>query len=224
MSSDVRFVLSLTIFIAFIIGIVRYRRIDPAYYPFLYFTGIASVVEVLAHLCLKSHRWDLQILLIHVYSYVEFCLFAWLFHNWGLFNRRKSVFISILLIFLICWFISSYFIHGFGELNHYFLTLSSFALIFFSVTTFNKVVVHERGNIFRNPKFLICLGIIIFYTFFVLYNVTSLSVFRQNVSVGFRSNLQLINVYSNLLVNLLYAVAVLWIPRKQNFTTPFSLL
>jgi amino acid permease len=107
-------------------------------------------------------------------------------------------------------------------LNYYFLTGYSFALIFFSVSTFNKVVVHERGNIFRNPKFLICLGIIIFYTFFILVNVTSLSVFKQNVSKSFRANLQQINVYTNLLVNLLYAVATLWIPRKQNFTTPFS--
>jgi hypothetical protein len=28
-------------------------------------------------------------------------------------------------------------------------------------------------------------------------------------------------VYSNLLVNLLYAVAIIWIPRKKNFTTLF---
>jgi hypothetical protein len=89
------------------------------------------------------------------------------------------------------------------------------------VNTFNKVVVHERGNIFRNPKFLICLGIIIFYTFFVMVCVTSLSVVRQSVTRLFRANLQEINVYSNLLVNILYAVAILWIPRKQNFTTPF---
>ncbi len=222
MDNTVHFVLSQSILIAFIIGIVRYRKIDPAYYPFLYYTFAAVMMELLAHVFTLYNRPDLHLPALHIYSYLEFCLFTWLFHNWGLFNRQRTVFISILLAFLIFWIISSFFIHGFHELNYYFLTGYSFALIFFSVSTFNKVVVHERGNIFRNPKFLICLGIIIFYTFFILVNVTSLSVFKQNVSKSFRANLQQINVYTNLLVNLLYAVATLWIPRKQNFTTPFS--
>jgi hypothetical protein len=84
------------------------------------------------------------------------------------------------------------------------------------------VVVHERGKISRNPKFLICLGIIIFYTFFVLVCATNLTVLRTSVTRLFRASMQEINVYSNLLVNILYAVAIVWIPRKQNFTTPFS--
>lgn len=217
----VHFVLSQSILIAFIIGIVRYRKIDPAYYPFLYYTGAAVLMEILARIFTLYERPDLHLPALRVYSFVEFCLFTWLFHNWGLFNRRKAVFFTLLGIFFILWVISSFFIHSINEQNFSFLILYSFALIFFSVNTFNKVVVHERGNIFRNPKFLICLGIIIFYTFFTLVNVTSLSVFKQNVSRSFRVNLQQINVYTNFLVNLLYAVAILWIPRKQNFTTPF---
>lgn len=217
----VHFVLSQSILIAFIIGIVRYRKIDPAYYPFLYYTGAAVLMEILARIFTLYERPDLHLPALRIYSFVEFCLFTWLFHNWGLFNRRKAVFFTLLGIFFILWVISSFFIHSVNEQNFSFLILYSFALIFFSVNTFNKVVVHERGNIFRNPKFLICLGIIIFYTFFTLVNVTSLSVFKQNVSRSFRVNLQQINVYTNFLVNLLYAVAILWIPRKQNFTTPF---
>lgn len=195
---------------------------DSAYYPFFYYTCAAVLMELLARMY-TLYNSGCHLPSLHVYSYVEFCLFTWLFHNWGLFNRHKLTFLLFLGIFFIFWVISSFFIHGFKEQNYYFLSLYSFALIFFSVSTFNKVVVHERGNIFRNPKFLICLGIIVFYTLFILVNVTSLSVFRQNVTRSFRVNLQQINVYTNLLVNLLYAVAMLWIPRKQNFTTPFSL-
>jgi hypothetical protein len=66
------------------------------------------------------------------------------------------------------------------------------------------------------------LGIIIFYTFFVLVCATNLTVLRQSVTRLFRASMQEINVYSNLLVNILYAVAIVWIPRKQNFMTPFS--
>jgi hypothetical protein len=103
----------------------------------------------------------------------------------------------------------------------YFFILYSFALIFFSVNTFNKMVVHERSSIFRNPKFWIFLGVIIFYSFFIVYSSTGISLFRHHSSREFMRELQAIMVYSNLLVNLLYAVAVIWIPRKKNFTSLF---
>jgi hypothetical protein len=65
------------------------------------------------------------------------------------------------------------------------------------------------------------LGIIIFYSFFIVTVSTGISLFMHNVSIEFRKGLQAISVYSNLLVNLLYAVAVIWIPRKKNFTSLF---
>jgi hypothetical protein len=161
------------------------------------------------------------ILVINLFSLVDCFLFTWLFYNWGLFNRSKYVLAGIFTVFFIAWFGITAFIDGFTKQNYYFRILYSFALIFFSVSTFNKMVVNERGSIFKNAKFWICVGIIIFYTFFILVCVTRLSLFSQTLSRDFRGNLQEINVYSNLLVNLLYAVAIIWIPRKKNFTTLF---
>ncbi len=223
MDATVRFVLSLSIGFAVIIGIVRYRKIDPSYYPFLYIVTISFLMELLVHLFTLYGTQKMIIVSVHLYSFIEFYLFTWLFHNWGLFNRRKDIFLATIGVSFIVWALLSFFIHGFQELNYSFLILYSFVLIFFSVSSINKMVVHERGNILRNPKFLICLGIIIFYTFFIMVNATYLSVFKQNLNISriFRGNLHKINVYSNLLVNFLYAVAMIWIPRKQNFTIPF---
>ena len=221
MDRYVRFYLSLSIIFAVIIGIVRYRKINASYYPFIYNVFLVLLIEVIALILMKSGNPKAFTSMLNIFSLIDFALFTWLFHNWGLFNRRKDVFIAILVIFTIAWAALTPFLNGLTHPNFYFRILYSFALIFFSVNTFNKVVVHERGNIFRNPKFLICLGIIIFYTFFVMVCVTNVSVVRQSVTKLFRAHLQEINVYSNLLVNLLYAVAILWIPRKQNFTTPF---
>lgn len=221
MDITVRFYLSLSIIFAVIIGIVRYRKINKSYYPFVYNVFLVLLVEVVAVVLMKNGNPKAFTSMLNVFSMIDFALFTWLFHNWGLFNRRKDVFTFILASFFVAWIILTLLLNRLTFPNFYFRILYSFALIFFSVNTFNKVVVHERGNIFRNPKFLICLGIIIFYTFFVMVCVTNVSVVRQSVTRLFRANLQEINVYSNLLVNLLYAAAMLWIPRKQNFTTPF---
>jgi len=220
MNDTLRFILSLSIGFAALIGIVRFRKIDKSYYPFLYNVTVAFIVEIICRVLTITGHPDAFSVTTSVYSFIDFWLFAWLFHNWGLFNRNKIVFAIIIGFFFAAW-LTVVFVTGITNPNYYFLILYSFALIFFSVTTFNKVVVHERGNIFSNAKFLICLGIIIFYTFFVVVCATELSVFSQHISRVLRRNVFQINVYSNLLVNLLYAVAVIWIPRNKNFTSVF---
>ncbi len=221
MDSTVRFILSLSIGFAVIIGIVRFRRIAPSYYPFIYRVIVVLIVEILNRILTETGHPDAFILLLNIFSYIDFFLFLWLFHNWGLFNRKRSTFITIASIFFVIWLLENSLLTGFFKHNLYFFILYAFALIFFSVSTFNKMVVHERSSIFRNPKFWISLGIIIFYTFFIVVVTTGLSLFMYNVSKEFRRELQGISVYSNLLVNLLYAVAVIWIPRKKNFTSLF---
>jgi hypothetical protein len=219
MDATARFYLSLSIGIAVIIGIVRFRRIDSSYYPFIYNVIVALVVEILNRRLTVTGHPVAFILVLNIFSYIDFFLFLWLFHNWGLFNRKKSTFITIAGVFFIIWLLESILVTGFVKHNLYFFMLYAFALIFFSVNTFNKAVVHERSSIFKNPKFWICLGIIIFYSFFVVWSSTGFSFHKT--SNEFRRGLQAINVYSNLLVNLLYAVAVIWIPRKKNFTSLF---
>jgi hypothetical protein len=221
MDDTFRFILSLSIGFAVIIGIARYRRIDPSYYPFIYNITLMLLVEIIARILTVTGHVKAFLFSLNFYSIIDFILFLSLFHNWGLLNRKRSVYISIAASFFVIWILTNSFISGFVKLNYYFFILYSFALIFFAVNAFNKVVVNERSSIFRNPKFWICLGVIIFYSFFIVFSSTYISLLLPRVSKQFRSSVQAISVYSNLLVNLLYAVAVIWIPRKKNFTSLF---
>ncbi|MEP7278909.1 MAG: hypothetical protein ABI813_09725 [Bacteroidota bacterium] len=215
MSETLSFVLSMSIIFSVIIGIVRWRIIDPPYYPFIYNIVVVLLVEIIN----GTHKYSVAtVQLLNVFSIIDFCLFAWLFHNWGLFNHSRNWFLTIIILSVSTWIYITFFLTGFGNINNPFLLLYSFALIFFSVTTFNKIVVQQRINIFTNAKFWICMGIIIFYSFFMLTRATNLST-GLHFSRSFRHNLQQINNFSNVLVNLLYAVAVIWIPRKKNITT-----
>jgi hypothetical protein len=189
---------------------------DSSYYPFIYNLIVGLLVEIIN----ASHPYSaLTVQTLNVFSLFDFVLFAWLFHNWGLFNHNKKKFLMIVCAFGVAWLVITFFINKFSNINNSFLLIYSFALIFFSVTTFNKIVVQQRINIFTNARFWICMGIIIFYTFFMLTRATDLSGGLLNLSKPFKNNLQKIVAYSNLLVNLLYAVAVIWIPRKKNITS-----
>lgn len=222
MSESLQFILSLTISLAVIIGIVRFQKIDRAYYPFIYYITLMLVVEIVVKLLAESGANDFIRTMMNIYTLVEFSLLAWMFHAWGLFNRNKTFFIALMIVFFVAWFFTTIIIESivYGN-NFYFRVLYSFALVLFAVSTFNKMVINHRGSIFQNAQFWICLGIIIFFTFFLLANATKLSLVRHTISKDFKVNLQEIIVFSNLLVNFLYVVAVLWIPRKKNFMTSF---
>lgn len=222
MSDSLKFWLSLSIVFAVIIGVIRFRKINPSYYPFIYRVSLSLVVELLRRVLLLQNNYSAATLVTNLFALADFFLFAWLFHNWGLFKKDKRLYLGILLGFFVAWCVATYASpKHFFSANLYFRILYSFALIFFSVTTLNSLIINTRGGMLRNAKFWICIGIIIFYTLFIIICATQLSVVRENVSKDFQRKFYDIMVFSNLFVNLLYAGAVLWIPRKKVFTTVY---
>jgi hypothetical protein len=217
----INFIISLSILFAVIIGIARFKKIDKAWYPFIYRVCLVLLVEILRRFFIVRQDTHTASAILNIFSFFDFYLLTLFFNNWGLFGNGKKMFNVILIIFGLAWIVITFFISGFTAANLYFRILYSFALVFFSVSMLNGLIVRERGNILKNPLFLVCVGIIIFFTLFILVCVTQLSLFRQNVSRGFRQNLQEIISYTNLFVNLIYALALLWIPRKKNFTSLF---
>lgn len=218
MHSNLIFFLSLSIVFAAIIGVIRFRVIEKSYYPFIYDTWLVLLLESVVHFVGRSADANS---IVNVFSIMDCLLFTWLFYEWSLFKKNKKTLYAFAGFFIIAWAILTFYIQGFERNNWSFRLLYSLAMIFFSVSYFNKLVVGERGNMLRNSKFLICLGLICFYTFFTVVCATELSFFGNQISDVFRASLQKINIFSNVFVNLLYALAVLWIPRKKTFTTVY---
>jgi hypothetical protein len=222
MSVELRYILSLSIIFAVIIGIVRFRKIDRSYYPFIYYVCLVVIIETAYLILTETGQIEALRVVLNIYAFLEFGLLAWLFHSWGLFNRNRAFFTSLMIGAFVIWLIITVIAQPINKQpNLYFRILYSFALVLFAVSTFNKMVVNHRRKIFENAQFWICLGIIIFFTFFLLDNATKISLLKQNVSRGFRNSLQELLVWTNVLSNLLYAVAAIWIPRKKNFMTSF---
>ena len=73
---------------------------DKSFYPFIYNLLAALLVEVLIGL---QENEIVARKITNVFSLVDFCLFAWMFHNWGLFNYNKKRFYSILAAFFLAW-------------------------------------------------------------------------------------------------------------------------
>jgi hypothetical protein len=228
MSDLFLFILSLSIIPAALFGVLRFRKIDKSYYPFIYNVVAALLAEIAQRVLTLNGMPYSFIGFQNVFSFIDFYLFLWLFHNWGLLNYKRANYLTVIIIFLVIWIvttfnttnpwdINSFTFNGISRTNFYFRSVYSLGLVFLGITAFGKVIIQEPKNIFTSAKFWICLGIITFYTFFSIISITQISILKISVSKIFQNYLQSIVVYCNLLANLFYGVAVLWIPQKKNF-------
>lgn len=221
MNNDIQFLLSLSISITLIIGVIRYKLIDSSYYPFFYLAGISLLAEVGNYFFTKNKIYPFVTATINIFCLIEFIFYTWLFHLWGLFNFKLKIIMAIVVSYFMVWIVLVLFAGTVFKPLFYFRILYSLTLIFFAVTTFNKFVIQERAAIFKNPKFWIVAGIIIFFSFYLLIQSANLSLFGATTSKVFRRGLTGVVSYSNLIVNLIFAIGALCIPRKKNFTKLF---
>ena len=212
------FILSLSIVFAAVGGMVRYRAMDPAYHPFVYYACLSVAVEIIAYIFISCGQTEWVGTLYNLFAIGEFYMLTRMFHNWGLFRRKQSTFIGIVVLSVLLYLCTLY-IRGYGKINYFARIVNAFLLIFFSISAFNRMILNERINIFKNAKFWICIGMMIYFTYFILVSTEQLSFLHINRTYSFKNKVFQINAYSNLLVNLLYAVAVIWIPRKKNIIT-----
>ena len=152
--------------------------------------------------------------IFHFYCLSEALLYTWLFRNLNLFINAKQY---ILLIGFLCaaWLTDNFIITKSTGFDSWFTLIYSFIIVLMSITIMNRLIV-QNINLLTNSTFLICAALIIYFTLLALTELFWL--YGLNSSRGFRLNIYRIMAYINLSVNLIFALAILWMHRKQEFT------
>jgi hypothetical protein len=209
------FILSALIVIPAIIGWVRFHRISSAFLPFLILTWVGALNELL-NFSLVVFLRQYNIVNTNLYQITEALLILWQFKRWRLFSNDKiykSLFVSFIAAFLIENLIASKIYLGF---NSYFHIFYSFIIVLLSIHMMNHILMKEKGLLLKNPIFIICSVFIIIFTYTVL--VETFWAYGLRMSGAFRVKLQNIFVFINLLCNIIYTLAIVWMPKRQAFT------
>ena len=208
-------IFSFTILIAGIIALIRFRQIHKTYYLFLYFVWLACLNELLSYfLATTKHSTFLN---NNIYVLFESLLII-LFLKKRLSAMKYNIIFHILIVSIIgAWGYENLILGKIFTVSSYFRVYYSFVLVLLSITTINKLLSTVRTNIFANSVFLICIGFILYFTIKILVEIFWLyGIYNQN----FQSLVYNIIIYINLFTNLIYALAILWMPKKQIFTMP----
>ena len=211
------FTFSFSILIGGIIAIIRFRDINKVYYPFLLCIWLAGITEIISFILIENHLHT--IINNNIYYLAESLLIIILFRNLGLFKRYKAIFFILIISFPVFWILETLVFRQQSNICIYFVIYYSFIIVFMSISTINELIVNGRRNIFTNSAFLLCIGFIIYFTYQVI--IYAFWIYGVRSSNGFLLNISAILIYINLLTNLIYALAVLWMPRKIEYSQPY---
>jgi hypothetical protein len=209
---------SYSIVIAVIIGLIRFPKIHRAYQPFIFINVVALLAEISSYILIYFKRSNA--VSFNIMGLVEALLWLWQFKRWGIFNDRKWEYPFLVTLITGIWIFDKLITSNINSFTSWYSIASSFILVFLSINQVNRLIVTEKKNLFRNPSFLICSGMIIFYTYRIF--VECFYLLEKTESNIFMVNIFTIMAIVNLFINLLFALATIWIPTRQRFSLPSS--
>lgn len=207
------FVLGMTVLYPALIGLLRFKKISPACRPFIYLMWAGFLNEWVSFFLQINGQHN--VISNNIFCLVESVLLIWQFNRWKLFLTRPWLY--ILLSSLLLYWIAELFVFRSFEVDaSYFMVYYSFIVTLMSIGMINKLMATEEKKLLKNGIFLACIGIVVYFTYgtlteiFYIYGLSSNKEFNISVFHIMR--------FVNAFTNLLFALAILWMPRKQEFS------
>lgn len=207
-------VLELLIIIPATIAWMRFAKINVVYYPFLFSLWITTLDNIFGGIIVEFGYYN--IVDFNIWLLINAYIMLWLFKKWNVFDPSRRLYQFLLILFGIAWMLETILLSKLTlAFNSYFRILSSFVVILMSISTINFLLIRERKPLLKNPIFVICCTFVLYHTITVLAE----AFFASNLQLGdqFRINVDRMIVFTGVLSNLVYAITILWMPKKQAF-------
>lgn len=215
MSSGVLQVLSIIYLCAlcfsFVIGLIKFRRLDQATRILILLLGLTIGSEGLAFSFAKRHVNNMPI--YHFYSPIELFISSLYFNYSVPALRKNNIGWYIGLIGIVAGFLNAKYLQPLTSFNSYFLLFEGFCILSLSLFAFYTILENEEFLIFKTPHFWICCIMMFFwgvtYASWSLYN--TLGTRKIEVIPYFGLLLLAFNVINYLA----FGIVFIFYPKKQ---------
>lgn len=213
MSNTVTQLLSFTIIFPMVLGLIRMHRIRASYQPFLLLLLLALTSEVVSEVSIRLTKSNT--ITSNIYTLLEAGVILYLFYTWGFFKKRPRLMILLAIIYCAVWAFENLYMGLLADgFSSYFLMFYSLVTVLLSINEINSLIAAFGGNLFRNAKFLICIGFIIMGVYSVITEGFQL-IDPDNSRVS--RNIFNLFAFINAFVNIVYAIAVWFIPVRDDY-------
>lgn len=197
---------------------IRYKNVGGPYLPFFLLLWLGSVNEAIK-LVIVLQRLG-HGLLTNVFVLLQALLLTWQFRNWGLFASRNWFFPVFLTGFIGIWAGTAVWgLHPFG-FNSFFIFFSAVALAVMAIATQSQQIVWNGGALYRNPMFLISLGVVLYFAAAALSEIFWL--YSLGRTPAFQRWFADVRSWVNLVTNFIFLIAILWMSRKRQYVLYFK--
>lgn len=206
-----------------IFGLRKLKKIDPIFYPFLTILGCAFLAEVFRFFQLLGYYNNLSLGIgVHIIGYNLYIiaislLYSQFFYNLGHLRVPVRFHHWIMGLLGLLWIADHFFIGGYRlpDMTKVFRLSYSFLLCIIAIVHINKLLVEAREGLLKNSSFLICTGILFFYTPYIV--TEGIFLFLEKPSTEFYASVILLRQITIILMNSIFLLAVLWMPQKKRF-------
>jgi hypothetical protein len=213
MTKHVNFILSLIILFPFIAWIVRHKTISKTYNPFIILITLAAFTELINYLSIILYRTN--VLIINIYSFFECSLIISQFYYWRYYSHTKRWYPYFAALCSVIWVTDNLVIgHVTKDVGVIFRISAAFVLVILSINEINYLIINYNKNLLKNSRFLICTGFLIYFLYEILLE-GSIYISNQGGNSTASKIIQL-STYVNVLVNIIYGAAIIFIPKKSS--------
>jgi hypothetical protein len=203
---------SWVIIIPALIALAKFSTMTKEFKPLacnIWLGVLAEVTATVLRISIKNNLYA-----YNVFMLFDFVTILWLFHNWGAFVRYHPLLRrGFLIFFILLWVTDNFIISSISRDNIIFRMCYSLVLVLFAINQLSNIYIRNNSYLVKNPYLYVCLGIIFYYSFSAfIYLINSSSLFEPGPALWKYTTL--IYVIVNAAANLLYAIALLWMPKK----------
>jgi hypothetical protein len=190
---------------------------DPSFHPFIYCIWLASVNEIVSFLLTARHINTAPS--NNVYVLAEALLIGWQFKRWNVMSFYKNAFALYTGLMISVWLTENFPFTELAGIKSGFRIISALVIVAMSMNITTRRIFEANEKLALDASFILGTSFIIYFTYRIF--IETFLYYGFYTDTYLYTKIFLILSVINLLCNLLYAFALLCIPRKIYYIKPY---
>lgn len=205
-------ILAFSIVLPVISGTIQFRQITTnGYLPVFLYVILAFLNNLASYILIKNgHSNHLN---SNIYVLAVLGLLLWQFYIWN--EEGKTKFLVVVAILSIIWIADNVVLHSLKNNNSIFRFFASFFILYYCIKQINHQIFFNYQRISSNAVFLICVGLLIHYTF-KAFNET-FHFFSWVFGTTLIIQINRFVAFADLVTNILFSIAFLCLRYKSTY-------
>ncbi len=197
---------------AAVMAIFRYRNADTDFHPFIYLLWMGFINEALSTMLIKTGHSNA--INNNIYVLLEAGLLLWQFYKWGVLKRYGWMYVIAGVLVGLGWGLENVWLGEIRSFDNLFRMYTAVLVISLALIKLTQRAAEIRERRYTKTCFLICAGLLLYFCV-NLYLEILLHFFHTATWTG---ALFWWSGWVNIVANILFFIAVLWIPGKAFYT------